>query len=120
MTRARSPRRQFLLTGIAMATPRCGATVSGHAIAQGSYPNKPIRLARAVRGGQVPPICRPVWWPNSPAASWARPSSWSNKGGAGGSSAWSRWRASAPDGYTIGMATVSTHGSNRRCTEARL
>ena len=35
MTRARSPRRQFLLTGIAMAAA-LGATVSGHASAQGS------------------------------------------------------------------------------------
>lgn len=35
-----------------------------------------------------------------------------NKGGAGGSLGMEQVANAAPDGYTIGMATVSTHGSN--------
>lgn len=99
MTRARSPRRQFLLTGIAMAAT-LGATVSGHAIAQGSYPNKPIRLVVPfAAGGSTDLSARLV--AEFAGRELGQTIVVDNKGGAGGSIGMEQVARSAPDGYTL-------------------
>ncbi|WP_416049973.1 tripartite tricarboxylate transporter substrate binding protein BugE [Cupriavidus basilensis] len=108
MIRAQLPRRYFVLSCLAACA---SLTAAGGAQAQANYPNKPIRLiVPFAAGGSTDLSARLV------AEFGGRELGQSivveNKGGAGGSLGMEQVARAAPDGYTIGMATVSTHGSN--------
>ncbi len=108
MTRARMSRRQLMRSGAAAAA---AVAFAGSAIAQTAYPNRPIRLiVPFAAGGSTDLSARLV--AEFAGRELGQPIVVENKGGAGGSVGMEQVAKSDPDGYTIGMATVSTHGSN--------
>ncbi len=108
MTRARMSRRQLMRSGAAAAA---ALAFAGSAIAQTAYPNRPIRLiVPFAAGGSTDLSARLV--AEFAGRELGQPIVVENKGGAGGSVGMEQVAKSDPDGYTIGMATVSTHGSN--------
>ncbi len=88
------------------------ALVSQSAMAADPYPNKPIRLVVPfAAGGTTDILARAV------AAELAKLPGWNvvvdNKPGAGGNIGADIVAKSAPDGYTLLMGTVGTHGINQ-------
>lgn len=81
------------------------------ALAEEAYPSRPITLiVPFVAGGSTDLIARLI--ANHAGAALGQTIVVENKGGAGGSLGMGFVKRSKPDGYTIGMASVSTHGSN--------
>jgi tripartite-type tricarboxylate transporter receptor subunit TctC len=108
MIRARQPRRHFVLSCLAACA---GLAAAGGACAQANYPNRPIRLiVPFAAGGSTDLSARLV--SEFAGRELGQSIVVENKGGAGGSLGMEQVARSAADGYTIGMATVSTHGSN--------
>ncbi len=86
-------------------------TLSGGALAQSSYPDKPIRLIIPFApGGTTDVVGRIV--ADGMAKELGQPIVVANQGGAGGSIGARELSRAAPDGYTIGLMNVSTHGTN--------
>jgi tripartite-type tricarboxylate transporter receptor subunit TctC len=105
MNRPRALRRTLLATLVLCGLP--GTPV----FADESYPNRPITLiVPFVAGGSTDLIARLI--AQHAGAQLGQTIIVENKGGAGGSLGMAAVKRSKPDGYTIGMASVSTHGSN--------
>ena len=88
----------------------CLALAAGVAQAQ-TYPSKPVRvIVPFPPGGTTDIVARLV--ADQFAATLGQPAVVENRAGAGGSVGATEIARAAPDGYTLGLATVSTHGVN--------
>ena len=97
-------RRDFLLASGALL---CGAQYAW----AGTYPDKPIKLIVPFSpGGSTDMVARLLAERMSVLI--GQQVIIENRAGAGGSIGIAAVAKAAPDGYTIGMATVSTHGAN--------
>lgn len=101
--------RRTLLKTVAAAVTM--AAIAPAVWAADNYPSRPIKLIVPFgAGGSTDIVARLLADKMGPILGQAVVIE--NKGGAGGSIGAAEIAKSAPDGYTIGMATVSTHGSN--------
>lgn len=79
--------------------------------AAANFPNKPIRLITlTTAGGSLDILARMI--AEEIGRQWGQQVIVENRVGAGGNIGAEATARSAPDGYTIGMVTVSTHGIN--------
>ena len=98
----------------ALASVMILGAASGAALAQSpaaNFPNKPIRLITlTTAGGSLDILARMI--ADDIGKQWGQQVIVENRVGAGGNIGAEATARSAPDGYTIGMVTVSTHGVN--------
>ncbi|CAM4393965.1 tripartite tricarboxylate transporter substrate binding protein [Bordetella tumbae] len=100
-------RRKVLITGLAMAL----STLGGSALAQAAYPTGPIRLVIPFAPGGTTDVVGRIF-AEGLSKELKQPIVVVNRGGAGGSIGALELARATPDGYTIGLMNVSTHGTN--------
>ena len=76
-----------------------------------AYPDKPVASSCPSPPAAIPMPSR-AWSPRSWTRPWASGFIVDNKAGAGGNLGMGQLARSEPDGYTLGMGTVSTHAIN--------
>ncbi|WP_459618145.1 Bug family tripartite tricarboxylate transporter substrate binding protein [Bordetella sp. 2513F-2] len=103
--------RRKVIIGLSLAATLAGSLATGAAVAQESYPSKPIRLIVPFPPGGTTDIVGRLFADKLTQAL-GQTVVVENRGGAGGSIGSAFVASSAPDGYTLGIATVSTHGIN--------
>jgi tripartite-type tricarboxylate transporter receptor subunit TctC len=109
VTRKTPNSRRLMLGALALSV---GALACGGAIAQSNWPNKPVRIVVPFApGGTTDILARAL----APELSKAFGQSFvvDNRAGAGGNIGADIVAKSAPDGYTLLMGTVGTHGINK-------
>lgn len=104
-------RRRLILSLCIAAATLATPLASGIAQAQSAYPSKPIRLIVPFPPGGTTDIIGRMFADNL-GKELGQTVVVENRGGAGGSLGSGAIANSAPDGYTLGIATVSTHGIN--------
>jgi tripartite-type tricarboxylate transporter receptor subunit TctC len=107
-----SPNRRFVLGAFASAL--CAAALP--AAAQGAWPNKPVRIVVPFAAGGTTDILARAIAPELSKA-FGQQFIVDNRAGAGGNVGAEIVAKSAPDGYTLLMGTVGTHGINRALYE---
>ncbi|MDR0205242.1 MAG: ABC transporter substrate-binding protein [Delftia acidovorans] len=102
------PRRTLLSLGASsLAAVLCGLSLTSPAHAADAYPNKPVKLiVPFAAGGSTDIVARVI--AEGLRSTLGQPVVVDNKAGAGGLIGTESMAQAAPDGYTIGMATVST------------
>lgn len=118
-------RRLGLLAALACGLTAASLTLPAQALAQsakdpaGGFPNKPLRwIVPFPPGGPTDSFSRPVAQKLSEIL--GQPVIVENVPGAGASIGMERVARSAPDGYTIGLATTGTHSINPHLYGAKL
>jgi tripartite-type tricarboxylate transporter receptor subunit TctC len=100
--------RSALASVIILGAASCAALAQS---AAANFPNKPIRLITlTTAGGSLDILARMI--ADDIGKQWGQQVIVENRVGAGGNIGAEATARSAPDGYTIGMVTVSTHGVN--------
>lgn len=99
--------RMVLTTGLALAL----STMASSALAQATYPTAPIRLLIPFAPGGTTDVVGRIF-AEGLSKELKQPIVVVNKGGAGGSIGALELARATPDGYTIGLMNVSTHGTN--------
>ena len=97
-------RRAAIAGGLALAA-------TGTAHAQGAYPNKPVRMIVPFPPGGTTDVVARIF-DDAFSKELGQPVLVDNRGGGGGSIGARAIASSVPDGYTIGLVTISTHGTN--------
>ena len=111
-------RRQALIAGSAVAASAI-AGFSPSVFAQGAWPNKPVRiLVPFVPGGTTDILARAMATELSKV--FPHPFVVENRAGAGGNVGSDIIAKAAPDGYSLLMGTVSTHGINKALYGAKM
>lgn len=103
--------RRNVILGLSLAAVLASPLGAGIAQAQDAYPNKPIRLVVPFPPGGTTDIVGRLF-ADQLGKVLGQPVVVENKAGAGGSIGSAQLASSEPDGYTLGIATVSTHGIN--------
>lgn len=109
MHRTISPRRRDLLVA---ALAACTAGLSPTVHAQEPWPAKPVRIIVPFAPGGTTDILARAIAPELQRA-FGQPFIVDNRAGAGGNVGADAVAKAAPDGYTLLMGTVGTHGINR-------
>lgn len=94
-----------------LALAAAALAMAGSAMAQASYPDKPIRIVVTFTTGGAPDILARLIGERLQAA-WGQSVIVDNKPGAGGNTGADAVAKAPPDGYTVVVGTVGTHSIN--------